>query len=118
LVAILKSESWREFWDYLNIMAESFSSLGISINIADRDLWHYCQTHEFVLITANRNDDDPDSLEATIRQYNRATSLPVITLADSERFGRDKNFASDVSKRTIEYLLEINLYRGTGRIYV
>ncbi len=118
LVAILKSETWRDFWDYLNITALSFASLGISINISDRDLWHYCQTHELVLITANRNNDDLDSLEATMRQYNQATSLPVITIADSEEFGRDREYASEVSQRTVEYLLEIDLHRGTRRIYV
>ncbi len=118
LVAIWKSEEWHEFWDYLDLTAESFATLGISTGISDRDLWHYCQAHELVLITTNRNDEGPESLEATIRNYNQSTNLPVITLADSEEVRRDREYVHEVAKRALEYLLEIDLHRGTGRIYV
>ena len=81
-------------------------------------MWHICQAHELVLFTANRNRDRPDSLEATIERYNQETSLPVVTIADLRRFGRDREYATDVAERALGYLLEIENHRGTGRIYV
>ena len=63
---------------------ESFERLGLPYNTSDRDLWQLCQQREIVLLTANRNDEGPNSLEATIRTLNAPSSLPVLTIADPE----------------------------------
>ena len=42
------------------------------------------------MITGNRNDDGPDSLEATTRNENQPESLPVITIGDADRVLRDR----------------------------
>jgi hypothetical protein len=118
LVAIWEAEPWSDLWEQLDLTVESFASLGISPHIGDAELWHFCQAHELVLFTANRNADRPDSLEATINRYNQVTSLPVITIANADRFDRDREYAAEVAERALGYLLEIENHRGTGRIYV
>ena len=118
LISIWEKEPWRDLWKQFGVTVESFGSLGIPPNISDAELWHICQSEELVLFTANRNRDRPDSLEATIERYNQETSLPVITIADLRRFGRDREYAAGVAERALGFLLEIDNHRGTGRIYV
>lgn len=118
LIAIWETEPWREIWKELDVAVESFGSLEILPDVSDAELWHACQQHRVVLVTANRNDDGPDSLEATISRYSQKTSLPVLTLANPRRFAQDREYAIEVAETVLEYLLEIERYRGTGRIYV
>ncbi len=70
------------------------------------------------MITGNRNDDGPTSLEATIRNENQPDSLPVITIGDADRVLRDRIYAEKVAERLLDYLMRIDEVRGTGRIYV
>jgi hypothetical protein len=97
---------------------ESFESLGIPTNVSDTDLWLACQSREIILVTANRSDDGPESLEAAVRRYNTETNLPVFTLANPARFSGDRDYAVEVAAQLLEYLLDIDRYRGVGRIYV
>ena len=71
-----------------------------------------------MFITNNRNSDSPDSLEATIRQYNTTHSLPVFTIADLDDFRKNRTYARRVLERLYEYLLDIARVRGTGRLYL
>ena len=118
LITIWETEPWREVWKELGVAVENFGSLGILTDVIDAELWQVCQSHQIVLFTANRNDDGPDSLEATISRYNRETSLPVLTLANPLRFAQDRKYATEVAERALEYLLDIKNYLGSGRIYV
>jgi hypothetical protein len=70
-----------------------------------------------VLITNNRNDDSPDSLEATIRQHNTPNCLPVFTIGNLDNFRLNRAYAEQVLKRLFEYLLDIDSVRGTGRLF-
>ncbi|MEI8375918.1 MAG: ACP S-malonyltransferase [Planctomycetota bacterium] len=92
--------------------------MGLLPDISDAELWHVCQAQGLVLFTANRNDEGCDSLESTIDRYNQETSLPVVTLANPIRFGRDREYAAKVADRALVYLLEMENHCGTGRIYV
>ncbi len=80
LLRIWTSNSWILHWESLDVEIESFDQLGLPYDTSDRHLWQVCQQHSIVLITANRNDDGPNSLEATIRDLNHASSLPVLTI--------------------------------------
>jgi hypothetical protein len=73
---------------------------------------------EIVLITANRNSDGPDSLELTIRRENESTSLPVLTLSDSQRVESDREYAEVTAEALIDYLFRIDDVRGTGRLFL
>jgi hypothetical protein len=118
LLAIWASETWREFWNDLGWVVESFRTLGLSQNAPDALIWRTCQREGLVLITGNRNDDGADSLEATIRNENQPDSLPVITIGDADRVLRDRVYAEQVAERLLDYLMRIDEVRGTGRVYV
>src|SRR5258708_3727502 len=82
LVALMRAEPWREFWEELQIGYVTFAEAGLDRRARDAVIWQFCQQQEFVLVTNNRNDDGPDSLEATHRALTTPQSLPVFTLAD------------------------------------
>ena len=118
LLSIWTSDTWRDFWDGPGLSVETFRTLGLSDTASDALIWRTCQREGLVLITGNRNDDGPDSLEATIRNENQPESLPVITIGDADRVLRDRLYAEKVAERLLDYLMRIDEVRGTGRIYV
>jgi hypothetical protein len=118
LVQILQSSAWREIWDFLELSVASFENLGIEISAPDDMVWHKCQEANLVLITGNRNQDGSSSLEETIRIYNAPDSLPVFTLSQPNRIRQSKAYANRVVERLLERLLEIDVSRGAGRIFL
>jgi hypothetical protein len=118
LLRLWTSETWQSMWESLGLEVESFERLGLSHDMADRDLWQICQQREIVLLTANRNDEGPGSLEATIRTLNNPGSLPVFTIADPESVFMRRDYAERVAIQILEYLLELDNFRGVGRLYV
>ncbi len=118
LVNILESDSWQGVWSLLKLSVYTFSDLGLVPETLDSTLWQVCQKNEVVLLTANRNDDGADSLEATIRSMNTEYSLPVLTVADADRILHSREYAERVVERTIDYLIDIDNFRGTGRLYL
>ncbi len=75
-------------------------------------------TRQLIPITSNRNDDGPDSLEATIRNLNTSIRLPVLTLRDADRTLHSSQYAEEVIEDLIDKLLRIESLRATGRLYV
>ena len=118
LLMLLREESRSELWQHLNLTAPTFAELGLHPRSADTDVWRRCQEEQLVLITANRNDDGPDSLEATIRTHGTSQSLPVFTLADANRVLSERSYAELVADRLLEYLCDIDNLRGAGRLYL
>jgi len=70
------------------------------------------------LLTNNRNEDGPDSLGATIRTENTASSLPVFTFSDADRLFQSRDYADQVTESLFDKLLRIDSLRGTGRLYL
>ena len=93
-----------------------FADLGLSPGASDREVWEVCQREQDIVVTANRHDEGPDSLESPIQQHNTPQSLPVFTLANDQRVLRDRQYAETVADRLIEALFDIDSYRGTGRL--
>ena len=118
LINILGTEPWREVTLDLDIRVQTFETLGLPRNAADETLWQTCQAHNVVLITGNRNDDGPDSLEAAIRTSNQVSSLPVFTIANRQRITSDKEYAHRTAAKLLEYLFDLGKYHGTGRLYI
>ncbi len=116
LVALLQAEGWDELWAELKLEVRTFVDLGIPGTTPDDELWRLCQREQIVLITANRNHDGPDSLEAVIRAENEPDSLPVFTVGDGKRVIESREYASRVAERLLDYLLRIDSLRGTGRL--
>jgi hypothetical protein len=118
LVAEIESGEWAELWAGLGVVLLRFGDLGLSETATDRELWRTCQAHQVVLITANRNRDDPDSLEAVIRDENTPASLPVLTIGKGNRVLVDRGYADRVALKLLEHLLDLDALRGTGRLYL
>src|SRR5688572_10292234 len=104
LLHICNSEEWHELWDSLAGDIQSFESLNVARNTSDRELWLLCQQSQIVLITGNRNEEDANSLEATIRALGDAASLPVLTIGDPVQVLTDREYARRAATRLMEYL--------------
>ena len=115
---IFQSSEWSEVWADLNLKVESFHTLGLALDADDDLLWQTCQVRELVLFTANRNHDGSTSLEATILQRNSNQSYPVVTISDPQRFGIVRSYTEEAAIRLLDILMDINNYRGCGRIYI
>lgn len=113
-------------FDLSTILAEShidlvtFSDLDLPGDLDDRELWNRCQQDGWVLFTENRNNDGPDSLEATLSESWRVGRLPVLTLSSKDRFERDRGYAERVAADIAEILFGIvhEQYLHRTRIYV
>jgi hypothetical protein len=71
-----------------------------------------------LLLTNNRNDDGPDSLDATIRQFNTPQSLPVFTIGDADKILDSSEYTERVVDRLFRYLLDYANILGTGRLFL
>jgi hypothetical protein len=118
LLTILRNEPFVEFWEWLEIDALELADVGLPPSAPDALVWQVCQAKQVVLITSNRNALGSESLEATIRTAGTASDLPVLTISDPKRMSHDRDYALAVAERVLDYLLEIDRFRGTGRLYV
>jgi hypothetical protein len=118
LVARMQSKSWRAFWDHLDLRHVTFAEVGLQPTDPDAVIWQRCQERGLLLLTDNRNDDGPESLEATIRSNNRPNSLPVFTISNTRQLSTNPAYADRVIDRLFVYLLEFDNIHGTGRLYL
>ena len=118
LLRVLTAAEWHVLGTDLAVRAESFASLGMPTHAPDAILWQFCQTQHIILITGNRNEDGPASLEATLQVSNTPSSLPVLTISEPQRLLSSRAYAHRVVERLIEYLIDIENLRGTGRLYL
>jgi hypothetical protein len=118
LVDRMRSDHWRDYWDYLELRYLTFADLGLDAADVDAAVWTRCQERQALLITNNRNDDGPDSLSATIRIRNTPQSWPVFTLGNADAILAGAEYADQVIDRLLRYLLELENVRGTGRLYL
>ena len=56
----------------------------------------------------------PDHLQHVIHTETTSDCLPVLTLANAERIRTDRDYAEQTAVRLLEYLLDIENYRGTA----
>ena len=99
----------------------TFPNVGLPNETSDRRVWEFCQAQGWALLTDNRNDDGPDSLEAVLRDSWRPGSLPVLTVADKRRFERDSGYADRVAEGVAEVLFGLTQegkYRDRPREFV
>lgn len=118
LIGLLESESRIELWSALDLDVLTFADLMLDPAISDRRLWERCQQEDLVLVTVNRNHDGPDSLEATIRDLNSTTSLPVFTIGSGDRFQFEPAYRAHCADRFLELLYDMNHLLGAGRFYL
>ena len=81
-------------------------------------MWQCCQDNQLLLLTDNRNDDGPNSLEATICRRNAPHCVPVFTIGNVRAILTGHDYVDRVIERLFRYLLELDNIRGTGRLYL
>jgi hypothetical protein len=118
LAARMRSEPWKIFWDYLHLQYFHFSDVGLAQEALDSLVWETCQNNQLVLLTDNRNQADPDSLEATIRKRNTPASLPVFTIANVPHLRKSREYGEKIIEKLFVSLLDIENLRGTGRLFL
>lgn len=117
LLRILESPTWSDLWEKLGFTTEKFAEIGLLENAPDVVVWETCQARELVLVTGNRNNDGPDSLEETIRRLNRADSWPVITIS-KPRHMVHRVYAERAAVKLLDYLIYLDDHRGAGSLYI
>ena len=114
----LRTDTWRELRDHLDLHFLYFEEVGLDRTTKDDVVWRFCQERSYYLLTANRNRRGEDSLEATIRREGTAQSLPVFTFADADHIYQSAAYLDEVVESLLEYLLDEGNCRGTGRLFL
>jgi hypothetical protein len=114
---------WAQFlpadWASMNVSSLAMiTDLGLLPSASDRDVWLACQRTQRILLTANRNMESPDSLEAVIRELGDANSLPVLTIADPDQALFDSGYREICAYCIANVALELNSNRGTARLFI
>jgi hypothetical protein len=102
----------------LDVRITTFEEVGLAKRTPDEQIWEFCQNQKFYLITDNRNQDTPDSLETVIRTRTLPTSLPVFTISDIHRFRSERDCVEAVVAQLLEYLMDPDNLSGVGQLYL
>lgn len=84
---------------------------------SDRTVWCYAQKHQMSILTANRNMKGEDSLEQVMREENTESSFPFLTIGSLDRLS-EASYRERCVERLIEIAVDINQYKGTGRLFI
>ena len=114
IMGVLGTEGWLEMVD---LRLATFVEVGLPFSSSDREVWHFAQEHGMVLLTNNRNMDDEDSLEQTLREENAPTSLPVLTIANVNRMS-ERRYRERCAFQLLEIVLELKEHLGRSRVYL
>lgn len=118
IVHRIEAGDFGEYWSLLDVRVIQLADLGLHSESPDDEVWRACQREQAILVTANRNHQGEDSLEATIQREGDLTSLPVLTLSDADRLRHSPDYADRVVARLVLLVDEIDSYRGAGRLYL
>lgn len=110
----LVSEGWLDLYP---LRLVRFMDVALPADSTDRDVWRFAQTHRLISLTDNRNMDDADSLEQTIRDENQFSSLPVINIGSIDRL-RSQDYRVRCVTRLMEIVLDLDTHLGVGRLYI
>jgi predicted nuclease of predicted toxin-antitoxin system len=110
----LASVGWL---DLIQLELTTFREVGLPFNSNDKQVWHFAQANNYILITNNRNMKDETSLEHTIREENQLNSFPVLTIGNMERLA-DLAYREQCADALVEISLDLENHLGRGRIYI
>jgi predicted nuclease of predicted toxin-antitoxin system len=113
-LGILTKHGWLQF---LSINFITFREAGLLMDSSDRIVWDYAQANQMSVLTANRNMKGKNSLEQIIREENQPDSFPVVTIGDLNRLD-EFDYREQCVDRLIEITLDIENYRGVGRVFI
>lgn len=105
-------------WRDLALDLMTFEQLGLPRNANDRLILALCQEERLLLITDNRSQIDDHALGRAIAQTSDESAIPVVTIGNVQRFVRDSAYRLDAAIQLMDYLLDLETWYGTGRIYI
>jgi hypothetical protein len=114
LLGTLIAEGWLEL---VAIEFVTFADLELPVTSSDRAVWRLVQSRRMLFLTNNRNMDDEDSLELTIREESTSASVLVLTIGSIDRI-TEPDYRRRCAERLVEIVLYLEDYRGTGRIFI
>jgi len=114
LLGALGTAGWLELHP-LRFM--TFAQAALTYHSSDREVWRFAQDKGWLLLTANCRMQGEDSLEQTIREETTPASLPVMTISDGRRMV-EKTYRERCAVRLLEIVLDLDNYRGVGRVYL
>ena len=109
----------RGYAQMLGISLRLFGDVGLAMDADDEQVWCYCQANATLLLTGNRKARGGDNtLESVLRRLTTPTTWPVFTIGNVERVMRDPVYCGHCAERLAEYMLALDNYRGTPRLYL
>lgn len=118
LEMLIRTTEWAYYWHELGCVTRSFADLGLTRDAQDNVIWEALRARDAILITANRNQDGPNSLGSMIARKDSVSAMPVLTISNPNKISRSKEYALHVIDSLFEHLVDIELRRGTGRLYI
>jgi hypothetical protein len=103
--------------DLVPLALVTFIDTGLPVDSSDRAVWRFAQAHGMILLTDNRNMDDEDALELTIREEATEASFPVLTIGRNGRMD-EPDYRRRCAERLVEIVLDIERYLGGSRIFI
>lgn len=113
-LGILTKFGWLEL---ISIQFVTFREIGLFMDSSDRIVWRYAQENQMMILTANRNMKGKDSLEQVMREENTTNSFPVLTIGSFDRLD-EIDYRERCVERLIEIILDIDDYKGAGRLFI
>lgn len=115
LLGSLTASGWL---DLISIRFILFEEVGLAIDSDDRVVWQLAQFSQMILLTANRSMKGKNSLEQVMREENTPTLLPVVTIGNINRLLAEPDYRERCVNRLVEIVVDIEDYRGAGRIFI
>ncbi|MBP0021453.1 MAG: ACP S-malonyltransferase [Cyanobacteria bacterium SBLK] len=115
LFGAIANQGWL---DLIQIQFVFFEEIALPIESSDRGVWQFAQSNRMLLLTANRSMEGDDSLEQVMREENTPTSLPIVTISNSNRVLIDPNYREKCVESLLEIALDLNNYLGVGGIFI
>lgn len=114
LLGALRKLGWLSL---VPIEIVTFAEVGLNRKSNDREVWRFAQARRMLLLTNNRNADDPNSLELTLRQELTADSLPVLTFGNRDRL-KETEYCEQCATRLVEIILDLPTRLGSPRFFI
>lgn len=96
-----------------------FSDVNLPLNLSDEEVWQFCQTRGYYLLTGNCNTKDGAmSLHAVLGKLANEQSIPVITISRLSRVLNDPAYCQACAESIAQILSNAKLYLGVPRLYI
>ena len=103
--------------DLVSTRIVTFQDIGLPADSSDQVVWEFTQSNKMLLLTANCNAKDEDSLEQVMRTENESTSFPIIPIGDPDRVN-EYAYRELCIEKLVEIVIDLKDYMGAGRLFI